>query len=82
MAKLFVIRHRDVEKMRLAESIEGASVLLLQDGVYLSESARVRAYASAADAAKRGAKLGKTQPVNYPEMVALLLEQGHTVVNL
>jgi len=82
MDKLFVIRKRDAEQLRLAESVEGSSVLLLQDGVYLAGNVKAKAYASAADAARRGVKLNSVAPVDYAGIVSLLLEQGHTVVNL
>jgi len=78
-----IIRSRDPEQLRVAESVEWASILLLQDGVYLA-SAKIKAnvYASAADSARRGVKLGGAHPVGYAEIVGLLLEQGHTVINL
>jgi len=85
--KLLVIRGRDTEQLRLAESVEGAAILLLQDGVYLATS-RIKAaggvYASAPDAEKRGVKgrLQGVKLVNYAEIVGLLLEQGYTIVNL
>jgi sulfur transfer complex TusBCD TusB component (DsrH family) len=84
MGKLFVIRKRDVEQLRLTESIEGASILLLQDGVYLAATPiKAKAYALATDAKKRGAKPHEgVTLINYSEIVGLLLEQGHTVVNL
>jgi len=84
MGKLLVIRKRDAEQLKLAESVEGASILLLQDGVYLA-AGRIEAkvYASATDATKRGAKLHEAvKLVNYSEIVGLILEQGNTVVNL
>ncbi len=82
MAKLFVIRKRDAAQLRLAESLEGSSVLLLQDGIYLANEAKTRVYASAEDARKRGVELGCANPVTYAEIVTLLLEEGNTVINL
>ncbi len=81
MAKLFVIRKRDAMQLHLAESLEGSSVLLLQDGVYLANEAKTRVYVSAEDARKRGVEL-ECAPVTYTEMVTLLLEEGNTVINL
>jgi len=88
MGKLLVIREKDAEQLRLAESIEGAAILLLQDGVYLATS-QIKAtggvYASTPDAEKRGVKgrlRGGVRLVNYAEIVGLLLEQGYTGVNL
>lgn len=82
MAKILVIRKRDPDQMRLAESIEGASILLLQDGAYLAGKTKVPTYVSAEDARKRGVKLNGAEPVNYTEIVSLLLERGYTVINL
>ena len=84
MGKLLVIRRRDAEQLRLAESVEGASILLLQDAVYLAtKPIKAKAYASTTDAKKRGAKLHEdVNLVNYAEIAGLLLEQGRTVVNL
>ena len=83
MGKLLVIKKRDTEQLRLAESVEGASILLLQDGVYLAaDKIRAKVYASAVDAERRGVKLSGAQSVSYAEIVGLMLEQGHTVVNL
>ncbi len=82
MGKLIVIRKRDEHQLRLAESIDGASILLLQDGTYLAGKTTATTYVSAEDARKRGIKLDGAEPVGYAEIVSLLLEQGHTVVNL
>jgi len=85
--KLFIIRERDAEQLRLAESIEGASIALLQDGVYLATSF-IKAngvYALAGDVEKRGVKeklQKRVQLIGYDELVALLLEGGNTVINL
>ncbi len=82
MAKLFVIRKRDPKQLRLAESLDGASILLLQDGVYLTGKTKATTFVSAEDARKRGVKLNGAESVGYAEIVSLLLEKGHTVVNL
>ena len=82
MAKLFIVRKHDASQLRLAESFEGASTLLLQDGVYLASEIKMRAYASAEDARKRGVKLECADPVTYAEIVTLLVEEGNTVINL
>jgi sulfur relay protein TusB/DsrH len=85
--KLFIIRERDAAQLRLAESVEGASVALLQDGVYLATSPiKVdKVYALTGDAEKRGIKdklQNQVRLVGYDEFVALLLEGGNTVINL
>lgn len=82
MAKLIIIRRRDMEQLRLAESFDDASILLLQDGAYLAGKTKAMTYISAEDARKRGVKLEGTEPVSYAEIAALLLEKGYTVINL
>ncbi len=85
--KLFIIRKHDASQLRLAESVNGASIVLLQDGVFLATSP-IKAdevYALAEDAEKRGVrdKLQKRlRLVGYDELAALLLEGGKTVINL
>jgi sulfur relay protein TusB/DsrH len=85
--KLFIIRGRDEAQLRLAESVEGVSIALLQDGVYLATTP-IKAneiYVLTEDAEKRGIqeKLQKrVQLVGYDELVVLLLEEGNTVINL
>jgi sulfur relay protein TusB/DsrH len=85
--KLFIIRERDAAQLRVAESVEGASVVLLQDGVYLAmlPIKTNKVYALAGDAEKRGVKekiLKRVRLVVYDELVALLLENDNTVINL
>jgi sulfur relay protein TusB/DsrH len=85
--KLFIIKRRDVAQLRLVESAEGASIALLQDGVYLATSPikANKIYALTGDVEKRGIqeKLQKrVRIVGYDELVALLLEVGNTVINL
>jgi len=85
--KLFIIRGRDEAQLRLAESVEGASIALLQDGVYLATTPikTNEIYVLTEDAEKRGIqeKLQKwVQLVGYDELVVLLLEEGNTVINL
>jgi len=82
MGKLIIIRKRDLEQLRLAESIKGASILLLQDGAYLAGKTKVTTYVSAEDARKRGIKIDGAEPKGYAEIVGLLLERGYTVINL
>ena len=85
--KLFIIRKRDAAQLKLAESVDGASVALLQEGVYLATSP-IKAdevYALAGDAERRGVKdklQKRVRLVGYDELVALLLEGGNTVINL
>ena len=82
MGKLIIIRKRDLEQLHLAESIEGASILLIQDGVYLVGKTKATMYVSSEDAMKRGVKLDGVELVNYAQIVSLLLEKGYTVINL
>ena len=85
--KLFIIRERDTAQLRLAESVEGTSIALLQDGVYLATSP-IKAnevYALTGDAESRGVKeklQKRVKLVGYDELVALMLEGGNTVINL
>jgi sulfur relay protein TusB/DsrH len=85
--KLFIIKERDAAQLRLAESIDGAAIALLQDGVYLATSP-IKAnevYTLVGDAEKRGVKeklQKRVRLVGYDELVALMLEGGNTVINL
>jgi sulfur relay protein TusB/DsrH len=87
MVRLFIIRDCEVSRLRLAESIEGAAVALLQDGVYLATSPiKINdVYILTPDAEKRGVKeklLKRVKLLGYEELVTLLLECGNTVINL
>ncbi|MGD0805600.1 MAG: DsrH/TusB family sulfur metabolism protein [Candidatus Bathyarchaeia archaeon] len=87
MVRLFIIRDCEASRLRLAESIEGAAVALLQDGVYLATSPiKINdVYILTPDAEKRGVKeklLKRVKLLGYEELVTLLLECGNTVINL
>jgi len=87
MAKLFIIRDGETSQLRLAESVEGSAVALLQDGVYLATSPikTSEVYVLTPDAEKRGVKeklQKRVKLLGYEELVTLLLERGNSVINL
>lgn len=87
MVKLFIIRDSETSRLRLAESVEGADIALLQDGVYLATSPikTNEVYVLTPDAEKRGVKekiQKRVKLLGYEELVTLLLECGNTVINL
>jgi sulfur relay protein TusB/DsrH len=87
MVKLFIIRDNETSPLRLAESVEGADVALLQDGVYLATLPikTNEVYVLTLDAEKRGVKeklQKRVKLLGHEELVTLLLECGNTVINL